>query len=138
MRSIALVIALVTALIAPAFACGLVPWQLCGYGRSDWSTKLIRGLISEEAAGFRSRRGPSHDSTLVTPHNAPFSTYKEARVHQPVRRHDCGMVACRTRAGVGDDAGDRTHDSDLAANRNGTRKTGRQAASESSIERGPN
>src|SRR5262249_34571467 len=53
-----------------------VPWQLCGYGRSDWSTKLIRGLTSEAPAGFRSRRGPSHDSTLVTPHNAPFSTYK--------------------------------------------------------------
>src|SRR4029453_13167366 len=54
------------------------PWQLCGYGRGDWSTKLIRGLISEAAAGFRSRLGPSHDSTLVTPHNAPFSTYKAA------------------------------------------------------------
>jgi hypothetical protein len=63
-----------------------VPWQLCGYGRSDWSTKLIRGLISEEAAGFRSRRGPSHDSTLVTPHNAPFSNYKAARVHWLARR----------------------------------------------------
>src|SRR5262249_60578345 len=59
-----------------------VPWQLCGYGRSDWSTKLIRGLTSEAAAGFRSRRGSSHDSTLVTPHNAPFSTYKEAGVHR--------------------------------------------------------
>ena len=53
-----------------------MPWQLCGYGRSDRSTKLIRGLTSEAAAGFRSRRGPSHDSTFVTPHNAPFSTYK--------------------------------------------------------------
>src|SRR4029453_11320956 len=63
------------------------PWQLCGYGRGDWSTKLIRGLISEAAAGFRSRLGPSHDSTLVTPHNAPFSTYKTARVHHaPGRR----------------------------------------------------
>src|SRR5262249_58201978 len=38
------------------------------------------GFLSA-AAGFRSRRGPSHDSTLVTPHNAPFSTYKAARVH---------------------------------------------------------
>src|SRR5262249_52352450 len=37
--------------------------------------KLIRGLTSEAPAGFRSRRGPSHDSTLVTPHNAPFSTF---------------------------------------------------------------
>ena len=58
-----------------------MPWQLCGYGRSDWSTKLIRGLTSEAPAGFRSRRGPSHDSTLVTPHNAPFSTYKACFAH---------------------------------------------------------
>jgi hypothetical protein len=63
-----------------------VPWQLFGYGRSDWSTKLIRGLTSEAAAGFQSRRGLSHDSTLVTPHNAPFSTYKAARVHHTARR----------------------------------------------------
>src|SRR5262249_57118175 len=62
-------------------------WQLCGYGRSDWSTKLIRGLTSEAAAGFRSRRGLNHDdSAPVTAHNAPFSTYKTARVHQTARR----------------------------------------------------
>jgi len=44
------------------------------------------------------------------------------------------MVACSTYAGVGDDAGDRNDDSDLAANRSGARKTCRQDASESSIE----
>ena len=56
-----------------------MPWQLFGYGRSDWSTKLIRGLTSEAAAGFRSRRGLSYDdSAPVTPHNAPFPTYKAA------------------------------------------------------------
>jgi hypothetical protein len=43
------------------------------------------------------------------------------------------MVACSTCARVGDDAGDRSGDRDLAANRNGARKTCRQAASESSI-----
>src|SRR6185437_2193955 len=54
-------------------------------GRSDWSTKLIRGLTSEAAAGFRSRRGLSYDdSAPVTPHNAPFPTYKAARVQQPM------------------------------------------------------
>ena len=58
-----------------------MPRQLCGYGRSDWSTKLIRGLTSETPAGFRSRRGPCHDSTLVAPHNAPFSTYKDELGH---------------------------------------------------------
>ena len=68
-----------------------MPWQLFGY-RSDWSTKLIHGLTSEEAAGFRSRRGPNHDSILVTPHNAPFSTYKEARVHHAARRRGCVAV----------------------------------------------
>src|SRR5258708_23404931 len=61
---------------------GLVPRQLYGYGRIDWSTKLIRGLTSEAAAGFRSRRGPNHDSTFVTPHNAPFATYKAAEVNE--------------------------------------------------------
>ena len=63
-----------------------MPRQLCGYGRSGWSTKLIRGLTSETPAGFRSRRGPCHDSTLVAPHNAPFSTYKTPRVHHADRR----------------------------------------------------
>src|SRR5262249_5632662 len=47
--------------------------QLFGYGRSDRSTKLTRGLISETPAGFRSRRGLNYDdSAPVTPHNAPF------------------------------------------------------------------
>ena len=41
------------------------------------STKLTRGLISETPAGFRSRRGLNYDdSAPVTPHNAPFPTYK--------------------------------------------------------------
>ena len=64
-----------------------MPRQLYGYGRSDWSTKLIRGLTSEAAAGFRSRRGLSYDdSAPVTPHNAPFPTYKAAGVHHAARR----------------------------------------------------
>jgi hypothetical protein len=63
-----------------------VPWQLFGYGRSDRSTKLTRGLISETPAGFRSRRGLSYDdSAPVTPHNAPFPTYKTPRVHHAAR-----------------------------------------------------
>jgi hypothetical protein len=38
-------------------------------------------LVTEAAAGFRSRRGLSYDdSALVTPHNAPFPTYKAARL----------------------------------------------------------
>src|SRR5262249_52562811 len=53
--------------------------QLFGYGRSDWSAKLIRGLGSEAAAGFRSRRGDGHDRTPVAPHNAAFPTYKAVR-----------------------------------------------------------
>src|SRR5262249_39557371 len=77
-------------------------WQLFGYGRSDWSTKLTRGLISETPAGFRSRRGLSYDdSAPVTPHNAPFPTYKTPRVHHAARR--CGGVAVGgTRAADGD------------------------------------
>src|SRR5262249_54318387 len=59
----------------------------------DWSTKLIRGLTSEAAAGFQSRRGLNHDdSAPVTPHNAPFPTYKAARVHHSARRR--GGVQC--------------------------------------------
>jgi DNA-binding transcriptional LysR family regulator len=57
-----------------------VPRQLFGDGRSDRSSKLIRGLVTEAAAGFRSRRGLSYDdSAPVTPHNAPFPTYKAVR-----------------------------------------------------------
>ena len=46
--------------------------QLSGYGRSDWSTKLIRGLIAKAAAGFQSRRGRRHESAPVTPHICCF------------------------------------------------------------------
>src|SRR5947209_4624040 len=49
----------------------------------------------------------------------------------------CNLMDCRPTQSrmVGDHAGDRSGDRDLAANRNGARKTCRQAASESSIER---
>src|SRR3954465_10006753 len=57
---------------------GLGPWQLCGNGRNDWSTKLIRGLVTEAATGFQSRRGPGREPTPVIPHYAPFRTYKTA------------------------------------------------------------
>jgi hypothetical protein len=43
------------------------------FGRSDWSSKLIRGLRSKTAAGFRSRRGRCHEPTPVTPHYASFA-----------------------------------------------------------------
>src|SRR5262249_20627168 len=58
-------------------------------------------------------------------------------VVQPVRRPGCGVVACSTGAGVGDDGDDQSYDSGLAADRSGARKTCRQVAPESSIERGP-
>src|SRR4029077_8690334 len=103
---------------------------------SDWSTKLIRGLTSEAAAGFRSRLGLSYDdSAPVTPHNAPFPTYKAARVHMPIWGYGCGMVDCSVCAGVGDDAGDQRYHRELAANRSGASKTCRPGASECSIER---
>src|SRR5262249_13746720 len=81
--------------------------QLCGYGRSDWSTKLIRGLTSEAAAGFQSRRGLNHDeSAPVTPHNAPFPTYKAAPVHHASGRRG-GRVAIRGERAAAGDASDR-------------------------------
>jgi Reverse transcriptase (RNA-dependent DNA polymerase) len=64
----------------------LVPRQLFGYGRSDRSPKLIRGLGSEAAAGFRSRRRRYREPTPVIPHYAPFPSYKAARVHHAARR----------------------------------------------------
>src|SRR6516162_5711001 len=88
--------------------CGLVPWQLFGYGRSDRSTKLIRGLISETPAGFRSRRGLScDDSAPVTPHNAPFPTYKTPRLHHARRRRGGGLAARGARAAGRADAAHR-------------------------------
>jgi putative tryptophan/tyrosine transport system substrate-binding protein len=53
-----------------------VPGQLFGYGRSDRSSKLTRGLGSEKAAGSRSRRGFGHDPAPVSAHNALFPSYK--------------------------------------------------------------
>src|SRR6516225_4320293 len=57
-----------------------MPWQLSGNGRSGWSTKLIRGLKAEAAAGFQSRRERCCEPAPVTPQYAAFPTYKAARV----------------------------------------------------------
>src|SRR6516225_5345818 len=62
-----------------------MPWQLSGNGRSGWSTKLIRGLKAEAAAGFQSRRERCREPTPVTPQYAAFPTYKAARVHYASR-----------------------------------------------------
>jgi hypothetical protein len=49
------------------------------------SSKLIHGLRSKTAAGFRSRRGRCHEPTPVTPHYAPFASYKTAgRPRHPI------------------------------------------------------
>ena len=45
-------------------------------------------------------------STFVTPHNAPFSTYKAPGVHHAARRRGGGVAARGARAAAGD-AGDR-------------------------------
>src|SRR6516225_9681975 len=74
-----------------------MPWQLSGNGRSDWSTKLIRGLKAEAAAGFQSRRGRCCEPTPVTSQYATFSTYKAARV----RRADCRAAAAWPFAATG-------------------------------------
>jgi hypothetical protein len=68
-----------------------MPWQLSGNGRSGWSTKLIRGLKAEAAAGFQSRRERCREPTPVTPQYAAFPTYKVARVHHDYWR--CSGVA---------------------------------------------
>ena len=62
-----------------------MPLQLFGCGRRDWSTKLTRGLNTEAATGFQSRRGSRRDPTTVTHQHAPFATYKAAGVHRRAR-----------------------------------------------------
>src|SRR6516165_9255884 len=79
-----------------------MPWQLSGNGRSGWSTKLIRGLKAEAAAGFQSRRERCREPTPVTPQYAAFTTYKAARVrHANGRRGSCMATRC-ARAAAGD------------------------------------
>jgi len=52
-------------------------------------------LTSEAPAGFQSRRGLSYDdSAPVSPHNAPFPTYKATRGHHAARRR--GKVVEKT------------------------------------------
>src|SRR5262252_870808 len=78
-----------------------MPWQLSGNGRSDWSTKLIRGLKAEAAAGFQSRRERCSEPTPATPQYAAFSTYKAARVHLTCRRYGGSVAACGDRLDPG-------------------------------------
>src|SRR5215467_1505311 len=79
-----------------------MPWQLSGNGRSDWSTKLIRGLKAEAAAGFQSRRERCSEPTPATPQYAAFSTYKAARVyHACWWRYRC-LAVCGSRAAACD------------------------------------
>src|SRR6516225_2618063 len=71
-----------------------MPWQLSGNGRSDWSTKLIRGLKAEAAAGFQSRRERCREPTPVTPQYAAFATYEAAQVHNACWWCSGCMAAC--------------------------------------------
>jgi len=63
-------------------------------------------LVTEAAAGFRSRRGLSYDDPApVTPHNAPFPTYKAARLHHAARRRG-GRLAGRDASAATGEGGD--------------------------------
>jgi hypothetical protein len=83
-----------------------MPWQLSGNGRNGWSTKLIRGLKAEAAAGFQSRRERCREPTPVTPQYAAFPTYKAARVRYACLRGRSRIAARGARA-TADDASDR-------------------------------
>src|SRR5262245_48882076 len=83
-----------------------MPGQLFGYGRSDRSSKFIRGLESETPAGFRARRGFGQDPAPVTPDNALFASYKTPRVHHAARRRG-SCVAARGARAAAIHAGDR-------------------------------
>src|SRR6266481_9867999 len=80
------------------------------YGRSDWSSKLIRGFGSEAPAGFRSRRGDGHDRTPVAAQNAAFPTYKAPRFHHAALRRDGGVADRGARAAARPDAAHRRSD----------------------------
>src|SRR5690349_3823722 len=86
-----------------------MPWQPSGNGRSGWSTKLIRGLKAEAAAGFQSRRERCREPTPVTPQYAAFPTYKAARVHRTYWWWCGGMAVRRSRAADNEVANDRVH-----------------------------
>src|SRR5262245_13176731 len=83
----------------------LSTWSRLGRSASPchrrYSPAPLRGLTSEAPAGFQSRRGLSYDdSAPVSPHNAPFPTYKAPRVHHASRRRggvaDCGAREAST------------------------------------------
>ena len=78
-----------------------MPWQLSGNGRSGWSTKLIRGLKAEAAAGFQSRRERCREPTPVNPHYAAFATYKAARVHTLISGSAAASTTVGPRAAAG-------------------------------------
>jgi hypothetical protein len=77
-----------------------------GMEEATGSSKLTRGLLSETAAGFRSRQGDGHDRTPVAPHNALFPSYKTARVHHTARRDSGRLVAARGACAAAGNAGD--------------------------------
>jgi hypothetical protein len=79
-----------------------MPWQLSGNGRSGWSTKLIRGLKAEAAAGFQSRQERCREPTPVTPQYAAFTTYKAAGVHHAYRRCGGNMATHTAARGAGE------------------------------------
>src|SRR5262249_7440964 len=84
-----------------------IPRQLFGYGRSDRSSKLTRGLRSKAAADFRSRQRRSREPTPATSQYALFASYKAARVHHAARRRGSRVAARGAPAAAGEDAGDR-------------------------------
>ena len=58
---------------------------------------------AEAATGFQSRRGRCHEPTPVTPHYAPFPTYKKAGGPVSAERRSSCLAARRSRAAADQD-----------------------------------
>jgi hypothetical protein len=73
--------------------------QRCSnYGRSDRSTKLTRGLISETPAGFRSRRGLTYPRlSTCHPSQCSFPDIQDAGTYRSLRLSIPGRTACLAR-----------------------------------------
>ena len=75
-------------LVPSLLIAGSGPGNCAGIEETTGAPSSIRGLITEAATGFQSRRGRCGEPTPVTPHYAPFATYKTAGVYC-----DAGAVA---------------------------------------------